>query len=371
MNLDYGKLAYVKVMELEKKIENLQKDIKGSLTDVLCFDLTTPENRTVFNKKFSCKCNSNSTISVSVEVQTDVAHSIKYELSLGNVVIKSGVFEGGFGNFTIEHGAGQGNVNYNLTLSCVTSFYINNLYVTLSGKISHLTEFKRMSSYTHGDVTYVSTVSGNLLILYGYSTSEGFYELFYITDVKDTSIVGFIGEELYVAYVDANNALKMLIYNPVTYNGLFANLNVVGVTSVCGYEYGEGIEVLFVLTGNVYSGVYVKGEKFSYLPVKRKGVKVTAEANYPGAYIVSDAYSSNKLVTDTTTYVLAKGNSHHFIKTDLGYEITYNDANALYYQVVNESVRTPQNAGYSNERITLVDGKFLLRVRDLLKISED
>ena len=283
MYLDYGKLAYVKVMELEKKIEMLEKDIKGSLIDVLCFDLTTPENRTVFNKKFSCKCNSTSSISVSVEVQTDIELSINYKLTCGDVVVKSGVFKGGAGNFTVEHGVSQGDVNYNLTLSCSTSFYINNLYVTLSGKISHLTEFKRMSSYTHGDVTYVSTVNGNLLILYGYSTSEGFYELFYITDVKDTSIVGFIGEELYVAYVDVNNNLKMLIYNPETYNGLFYNLNVVGVTSVCGYNYGEGIEVLFVLTGNVYSGVYVKGEQFSYLPVKRKGVKVTAEANYPGA----------------------------------------------------------------------------------------
>lgn len=368
---DYGKLAYVKVMELEKRLELLKKDVKSSLTEVLCFDLTTPENRTVFNKKFSCKCNATSMVSVAVEVQTDTELSISYKLVCGDIVVKSGVLQGGAGNFTVEHGVSEGEVKYTLTLSCITSFYIKNVYVTLSGKISHLTEFKRMSSYTHGDVTFVSTVSGNLLILYGYSSAEGFYELFFIPDVKDTSIVGFIGEELYVAYIDTSNKLRVLIYNPVTYNGLFANLGVSGATSVCGYNYGEGIEILFVLTGTVYSGVYVKGEKFNYSAVKRKGVKVTAEADYPGAYIISDAYASNKLVTDTSTYVLAKGINHHFTKTDNGYEIVYNDANILYCQMVGEGVKTPQNAGYSDERITLVDGKFLLRVRDLLKISED
>jgi hypothetical protein len=368
---NYGKLAYLKVLELEKRFENFQKDLKGSLTDLLTYDLTTPERRTVFTKKFTCKSNSTSTLNVKVDLKTDTEIKIEYQFFIGDTLVKTDFLQGGNGSFSFDYAVAQGKLNFTLKLIAVTSFTISNLYVTLSGKVSYLTEFRRLSYYTHGDVTYITTISGNVLTIYGYSVLEGLHELFILTEIKDASIVGFINGELYVSFIDEQNALKVLMYNVQTFGGLIANLSVSGVTSLCGYGYGDGVEIIFVLTGNVYVGVYVKGEPFTYQAVKRKGVKVTAEASVPGVYIISDAYSSNKLVTSEETYVLDRGGNHHISKIEGGYAITYSDKNSLYYQEVGERVTTPQSAGYADERITLLDGKFLIRVRDLIKISED
>lgn len=368
---NYGKIAYLKVLELEKKFENFQRELKGSLTDLLTYDLTTPERRTIFTKKFSCKSNAPSTINVKVDLNTDTDIKIEYQFIIGDNIIKKGFLEGGNGSFAFDYGVGEGELNFTLKLLAIISFTITNLYVTLSGKISYLTEFRRLSYHTHGDVTYITTISGNLLTVYGYSVEEGLHELFILSEIKDASIVGFIANELYVCYIDETNSLKMFLYNVESFEGFIYGLNVSGVTSLCGYGYGDGVKVIFVLTGNVYSGVFLKGEPFTYQAEKRKGAKVTADADVAEVYIISDAYFSNKLVTDTSTYVLDKGYNHHISKTEDGYAVTYSYNNSLFYQEISGSVKTPESAGYADERIMLLDGKYLTRVRDLIKISED
>ena len=368
---NYGKIAYLKVLELEKKFEKFEKDLKGSLTDILSFDLTTPDRRMVFTKKFSCKSNATSTLNVKVDLKTDTALKIEYQFIIGDSIVKRDYLQGGNGTFTFDYGIPEGELNFTLKLISATSFNIENLYVTLSGKISYLTEFRRLSYITSGNVTYIATTSGNVLTVYGYSVEEGLHELFTLTEIKDASIVGFIGNELYVLYVDESNTLDILLYDINSYNGMIYGLNVSGVTSLCGYNYGDGVKIIFVLTGNVYSGVFLKGEPFTYQAVKRKGVRVTADAGVSEVYIISDAYSSNKLVTDTSTYVLDRGGNHHITKTEDGYAITYSYNNSLFYQEVSGSVKTPQSAGYADEKILLVDGKYLTRLRDLIKISED
>lgn len=368
---NYGKIAYLKVLELEKKFEKFQKGLNGSLTDILSYDLTTPERRTVFTKKFSCKCNSTSTLNVKVDLKTDITLKIEYEFMIGDSIVKHGYLQGGSGSFTFDYAVAEGKLNFTLKLISGISFCIENVYVTLSGKISYLTEFRRLSYLTHGNVTYITTVTGNLLTVYGYSVEEGLHELFILNEIKDASIVGFIDGKLYVCYINESNAIEILLYDIESFNGIIYRLNVTGATSICGYGYGNGVKIIFVITGNVYSGVYVKGESFTYQSEKRKGVKVTAEASLPEVYIISDAYFSNRLVTDTETFVLDKGGHHHIEKTQNGYAITYSYDNSLYYQEINGSVKTPQSAGYADEKITLLDGNYLTRLRDLIKISED
>ncbi len=367
---DYGKRAYVKVIELEKKFEKLQKELKNSVTDTLNFDLSTPERRVIFGQKFAFVNKDNSNVTLTIDVTTDINLAVNYQILLGGVVIKSGEFAGGGGSLKTEIGVGSGELKFQINLSAPITFGLQNLFVTVSGKVEYVSDYRRLSVLNTSNISYVTIVNENRLILYGYDSTEGLYELFNWADVKDVAIAGFIGGELYVLYVDLSHAVHLLLYNPVTFEGKIVGLGCKGVNSICGYPYGNGIKVFYVQTGNVYSGVYIKGESFISSAVKRKGVKVTADAGVAGAYIISDAYNSNKLVTESSTYVLEKGKNHHLTKTELGYTITYNNDNVLYTQEIEELVGTPITAGYCDEKIRLCDGKNLIRVREALKISE-
>ena len=367
---DYGKRAYIKVIELEKKFESLQKEFKNLITDTLSFDLSTPEHRAIFGQKFAFVSKDNSTVNLTLDLSTDVIVTIGYQIVLDGVVVKSGNFPNGGGTLKTEIGVGAGTQKFQINLTSPITFGLQNLYVTVSGKVEHLEDDRRLSIITLQDMNYITLVNDDRLILYGYDNAEGLFELFNLGGVIDVSIAGYIGGELYVLFVDKTNLLKVLIYNPQTFEGFTYSLGCKGVTSACGYPYGLGIMVYYVLTGGVYSGVYIKGEKFTSSPVMRRGVKVTAEPNVEGAYIISDSYNSNKLVTDSSTYVLEKGKNHHLIKTELGYEITYNSENALYCQEVQQLALSPKIVGYCDEKLPLFDGKHLIRVREALKISE-
>ena len=367
---DYGKRAYIKVMELEKRFEKLQKEFKNLVTDTLSFDLSTPERRVIFGRKFYFVSKDNSTINLTLDLTTDVNISIGYQIVLDDAVIKSGQFEGGSGCLKTEIGVGAGELRFQINLTSPITFGIQNLYVTVSGKVEHVAEDRRLSLITVSNMNYLTLIDDNRLVLYGYDSIDGLYELFNWQDVKDVSIAGYIGSDLYLLYIDASNSLNLLIYSSISYEGNIINLGYKGVTSTCGYPYGGGIMVYYVSTGNVYSGVYIKGEKFTSSAVKRRGVKVTADSNVKGAYIISDAYNSNKLVTESSTYVLEKGKNHHITKTELGYKITYNNENTLYCQKVEGVAFSPEIVGYCDEKLQLFDGKNLIRVRDALKISE-
>lgn len=367
---DYGKRAYIKVIELEKRFESLQKEFKNLITDTLSFDLSTPEHRVIFGRQFSFISKDNSSVNLALDLSTDVNVNVLYQIVLDGNVVKSGSFAEGSGTLKTEIGVGVGQLNFQINLSSPITFGLTNLYVTVSGKVEHVADDRRLSIITLPNINYITLLNNKRLILYGYDANEGLYELFNWHDVKDVSIAGYVGDELYVLYVDAYNVLNVLIYNPVTFEGQMFSLNCNGVTSACGYPYGDGIMVYYVLTGYVYSGVYIKGEKFTSSAVKRRGVKVSSEPNLTGAYIISDAYNSNKLVTENSTYVLEKGKNHHVVKTELGYKIVYNNENVLYCQEVEELVKTPEIVGYCDEKLQLFDGKNLIRVREALKISE-
>ncbi len=368
---DYGKRAYLKVIELEKKFESLQKELRNSVTNTLCFDLLTPERRVIFGQKFALVSKDNSTINLTIDVATDININVQYQLVLDGVVIESGNLANGSGTLKMEIGVGTGELKFQINLLSPITFGLQNLYVTVSGKVEHVTDYRRLSVLTMSDISYVTNINESRLILYGYDSVEGLYELFNWTDVKDVSIAGFMGGELYVLYIDLSYTAHLLLYNPITFEGKMVELGCSGVTSICGYPYGNGIKVFYVLTGNVYSGVFIKGESFTSSVVKRKGVKVTADADVVGAYVISDAYNSNKLVTESSTYVLEKGKNHHLVKTELGYKIIYNNDNVLYEQEIKELVGTPTRVGYCDEKLRLCDGKNIIRVREALKISEE
>ena len=366
---DYGKMAYVKVIELEKRFEKIQKDLFGAINNSLSFDLVTPEKRAVFNKDFSCKALKSSTLILKIDLESSITLPLDYVLSLNGSTVQTGVFEGGKGVFDLQMGVGEGNLNFRLEFSAPIPFTLTKLLAIIDGNVEYINEFSRLSAINVGQISYLTAVNKNKLIIYGYD-EDGLSEIYKINDVKDASIGGYVNDELYVLYIDTSNVLRVLIYDPSSFMGVIANLNSNGATSVCGHVYGDGIKVYYVLTGNVYSGVYVKNGYFKGEKINRKGVKVTCEPSVLGVYVISDASNSNKLVTGDGTYVLPRGKSHHVTKTQAGYTITYSDKNVLYSQDVDGSLTTPKQIDYCDEKVELYDGNYLVRVVDSLKIRK-
>ena len=71
------------------------------------------------------------------------------------------------------------------------------------------------------------------------------------------------------------------------------------------------------------------------------------------------------------TFVIDKGENYHISKTDTGYDITYSVSNKLFSQLISDLTSASQNIGFCDEKITLYDGKKLIRVRDALTLSEE
>lgn len=71
------------------------------------------------------------------------------------------------------------------------------------------------------------------------------------------------------------------------------------------------------------------------------------------------------------TYVIDKGENYHVTESGEGYVINFSDGNKLYSQRILDLPQTAITIGYCDEKIPLYDGKFLVRVRDSLTISED
>jgi hypothetical protein len=73
-----------------------------------------------------------------------------------------------------------------------------------------------------------------------------------------------------------------------------------------------------------------------------------------------------------STINITNGYDYHIVKSQDGYEIFYNDKDKLFkLQINNGKVVSDKVVDYCQEKIPLIDGKFLKRVRELLTISEE
>ncbi len=295
---DYGKRAYVKVIELEKRFEQLKKELQSSTIDVLSFDLTTPERRAVFSQKAYFTCKNAGNIVVNLEVNTDLSVPLNYQVIVNGKIIKSGTSLEGKCNLKIETGVLEGDCVIQTNLSASMTFSIKNFYVSVSGKVKYYQSERRISYATVNGVNYVSFLNNDRVILYSYDNNLGLFSLYELSDVKDACIAGFINGELYLLYITSDNKIKVLIYDPEEYAGFIYGLNVNGATSVCGYPVDNKIKVIYVVKGEVFVGTYEKGLQFYSEQTKRRGTKVTCDCDCVGAYVITGAFNSNKLIIE-------------------------------------------------------------------------
>ena len=296
MNKDYGKMAYLKVIELEKQMLKLKKQLTDSAFNSLVFNLGSPDKRLKFVKKIRFYSNGNDLVTISVNIQTQNNLTVNATAVLNGRKLFQNSISNGNGVINLELGVDRGECLLQLTFEHESLYSINDLTVTINGKVEYAVSQRSLSSITLSNKNYVSYLNDNNLQIFKYTTEGGVCQVFEFDGVVDGSICGFINGELYVVVVNKLNELLMLTYNENANTSSISSVLTNGVTSVCGYPYGDGIKIYFILGGQVYSGEYVSGETFKERSLNRKGVKITADADCINAYIVTDAYGLSKLV---------------------------------------------------------------------------
>ena len=297
MFTDYGKIAYVKVTELEKKFEEFKKGFSSSTVEILNYDLSTPEKQAVFTKKAYFTAKEQTGVIVSVEVETNLETQMNYRISLNDLVVDSGVSSNGKLSLQLESNVEKGDGVLKVYLSSSMQFNLLKTAITISGKVKHFECDRRLSCVALQDSNYISFLNNKILHLYHYKGNNELESLYEISDVIDGCFGGCINNELYIFYITKEHELRSLIFDTVNRYGFIYDLSARGVTSVGAYPVGNGVKVIFISKNEIYSGIYSKSLVFYYEKTNRRGIKLYTDCDAPLAYVVKSALNSTKLIT--------------------------------------------------------------------------
>ncbi len=294
IDYDYGKRAYIKVMELEEKLEKFIKETESQKEKVLTFDLSVPEKKAVFSRSLKFKASVDGIVSVTAVLNAPESLPLIYELYKNDEVIKSGKTTSTETIISFELGVFSGENELVFSVSAGIPFTLDGLKVTVNGKVDYLSCKRRISLITVGEENWITYLNENTVTLYNYK-GESLIEK-YSTSVYDACILGYVNGELYLGFISADYGLKIMIYRTSTGSGFTTKALVNGVSSICGYPSGNVVNVLYIKTGKVFKGVYDRGSGYTEQSTFRRGTSVYADPDVSGVYVISDGYKPTKFI---------------------------------------------------------------------------
>lgn len=368
--IDYGKMAYIKINQLEKRIETLEKDLAKSVYNTLFFDFTTPEKLTNFDKSVKFISNGDTAVKVEILISIPSSTRLQYQVKHNESLIKSGYCQSLESVITFDLGAHNGENTLELIISSQVELEFNYLKLTLGGQIDYHSQKRKLSLSTTTYSDYVAYQNGDFATVYSYYSGSLVNVLEY-SGILDISLLGFDGNKLYIGLVNENNELKIETLTERGERYASGQTLAKNVSSVCGYLNENGVSVVFSKAGEIMLGNYQIGSEFAYEKTGRRGLLVSADSDVLGAYVVHGDYRPTKLVDGFATYVLEKGENYHITKTYGGYAIRYGAGGRLYKQEINGGVLNPVKLSTYDEIIRLCDGKYIKRVRDVLTVGKE
>lgn len=370
MLIDYGKRAYIKLGELEKRIVQLENQIKKTAYNTLFFDLTTPEIITKLNKSVKFLSNGDSLVKGEVFLGVPQGAFVNYQISCKGLVIKYGKTSSLENIITFDFAVEDGINSLDFTFYSSVEFEFNSIKITLGGQIDYYNQKRKLSLATTGYSDYIIYQYGDSATLYDYGL-DGLVKVTEFNGVYDISLLGFSNEKLYVAVIDDKNALTIqtldISKDTISKSSVLSK----NVSSVCGYISQDRVKVIFSKTGEIMVGEYSFNQTFSFEKSGRRGDKVTADSSVIDAYVIYGDYKPTKFVEYFATYVLNKGENYHVIKDGDAYLIYYGLDGWLYKQTVNGNVSKPIKLSACDEILKLHDGKYIKRVRDVLTVENE
>ena len=297
---DYGKMAYVKISQLEDKILNLQKQSLSKTFAVLDFDFTGEKSvnylEKVVNVNFLSAEMSYVNISCTLEKSSD--REIDLNVFFGDEEVYSqSALKDGDNAFDFNALCEKGVYPVKIILSSFGAFNLNNLKLEIKGYVSYnnLEGALSVGSYENKDISCHQY--GESASVYEYSNGLPLKKIASFSGVYESQVVMVNGEFAYILVVDTKRNLKLIKINLSNYQTNSIILPVNAVMSACGYPDGNGgITIYFSQLAQIYQGNFASDTAFSYHKTGRKGVKLYAECNEPGVMITVDRNKCAKLV---------------------------------------------------------------------------
>ncbi len=297
---DYGKRTYIKILELEKRIEKIENQADELKVNKLTFDFEDTKAENFKKKEFSFTANKEGRYVVDGVIWTDL-------LTLSGVNVKifvNGVLATNFINnidvelpFSFETAFTKGENIVLIELSAQENFSLFSLNISLTGFFDYIVKNNRLSTFKSLNCDYVLHLLGNEGMLMTYNFSTGLVHTATFPNVKDMILLGEDNEDIDILYTDLNNnlMLKKIDLQGQVKSDVF--LNVKNVSSIASSKIDGGFKIYFSALAEIYEGEYFYNGEFSYRSTGRKGVKVYADYESSNCYIVVDRFNNAKFIT--------------------------------------------------------------------------
>ncbi len=297
---DYGKLAYVKLNSLEKRIEKLENFAMESVYSEIFYNLGSSEMSDAFTKKFKVNALKDGVYSITSNLETDLVTllSVKIEVYVNNVLAYSvkNLFSAKH-SFTFDSALNKGENEITAKVSSSNIFTLVTLNFKICGNVSYVKSINDLSHISINNIDYISHFKDGECIIYRYS--EGILQKFgSFIGLKECSIISVDTSFLYIIAIDLQNNLILLTFDVLIKSFKEYDLMVSGVDSACGYYENGKFIIYFTRLSDVFKGIYLLNSTFSYTSTGKKGVKLYSDPKSNGNMVVVDKYLNAKLFTD-------------------------------------------------------------------------
>lgn len=360
--MDYGKLAYLKAREAERKIRFLNGKLQKTEKKTLLFE--SRENTDllhVYEYKFNA--NYGGKIIVSVEIEDMVGEG---KLFLNGKLYGEHIPMGtGEDVYTVPLTVRAG-VNA-IKLEFIPQIMSGDLGVTITveGYVDYIDDDYRVSTADLISSTAVALTGGGFSLIYEYVGGSLALKN-KLGGVKEVSLVG--DEMCFKALVRTKDDELKLIYFDSDYTISNQVSFDVGVSSCTAYYYTSGFRYFAIKRGVIYRYNEVGTRNaVGYLASKLYG-----EWGYAGI-IAKDNHGKAKFISFVgveNMYKIKNGCAYHFEMINGRLTVWYSVGGKSYRQtLVNGEIESVLVCGEYDEKIKTYDGSFLVRNRGRLSVE--
>ncbi len=304
MEFEYGKVAYLKMLELEKELSSLKNSLNQKTSNsIYLVSENDDNNSTLFSKTFmfnvfeSGKYNFHGLI--LTESQTE--NQITVDFTLNNeLVLSLDMNTLSETNYSFDTLCQSGKNELIVTFTAESEFNLKKINVNLI-RYEKDGLYHKLSVLNYETTNYILNVSGNDATLLKVKNSSNKIESVMSFKCKDAQLIEVKSYYAIMVFIDDNSSLKIKVVDFANNRVTEEDLGVSGVNSVCAYklENGQGYKIIFSRFSQIYYCYYnVQGDSRTFEKTARKGNLVYAETNVCGVYLIVDFTSKTKLVIE-------------------------------------------------------------------------
>ena len=296
MFYDYGKRAYLKVLDLEKSLNKRIEELENKSYRSLFFNLSSPERYATYDKSIKFIAKTDGAVKCTVIFKAPETISVSYKITSGDKVLVSGGTNGALiSNINFEFGTLEGENGIAIRISSGIPIPLDELKVFLEGTVDYYECKRRLSSVTYGDLNYITFLNDNCYQLYSYDGS--LLKFRHQKDgILDACIGGVVNGELYIITLTEEHGVTVTLYDVADSFSVTTRPLVSNVTSISAFPFDDGVKIIFIKSGTVCIGFYSRSAGFSYETTSRRAKEVFADADVPNAYILYDDYKPIKFI---------------------------------------------------------------------------